>query len=113
MNLNNINPLTEKSNGVYILVWGLHTYRKGRAAKQEEIEKQQRNENTLLPLSFDYNEIPGLSREVISKLNDFKPETIGKALRISGVTPAAISILLVHLKKRGLLVRDKGNKNES
>lgn len=81
--------------------------------EQEEIEKQQKNENTLLPLSFDYNEIPGLSREVISKLNDFKPETIGKALRISGVTPAAISILLVHLKKRGLLVRDKGNKNES
>ena len=62
---------------------------------KEEIEKQQKNENTLLPLSFDYNEIPGLSREVISKLNDFKPETIGKALRISGVTPAAISILLL------------------
>ena len=81
--------------------------------EQEEIEKQQKNENTLLPLDFDYNGIPGLSREVISKLNDFKPETIGKALRISGITPAAISILLVHLKKRGLLKKDKSSRNES
>lgn len=71
--------------------------------QQEEIDKQKKNENTYLPLDFDYNQIPGLSREVIFKLNDFKPETIGKASRISGITPAAISILLVHLKKMGLL----------
>lgn len=71
--------------------------------QQDEIDKQKKNENTYLPLDFDYNQIPGLSKEVIFKLNDFKPETIGKASRISGITPAAISILLVHLKKLGLL----------
>lgn len=68
-----------------------------------EIEKQQRHEETLLPLDLDYNEVPGLSKEVIIKLNDAKPQTVGMASRISGITPAAISILLVHLKKRGLL----------
>ncbi|MCE9688094.1 tRNA uridine-5-carboxymethylaminomethyl(34) synthesis enzyme MnmG [Shewanella sp. AS16] len=71
--------------------------------QQEEINKAVRNENTGLPLSLDYQEVPGLSNEVIAKLNNHKPETIGQASRISGVTPAAISILLVHLKKRGLL----------
>ncbi|WP_345861155.1 tRNA uridine-5-carboxymethylaminomethyl(34) synthesis enzyme MnmG [Shewanella algae] len=73
--------------------------------QQEEIAKAQRNENTGLPLELNYNEVPGLSNEVIAKLNAHKPETIGQASRISGVTPAAISILLVHLKKRGLLRR--------
>ncbi|MCF1428593.1 MAG: tRNA uridine-5-carboxymethylaminomethyl(34) synthesis enzyme MnmG [Shewanella sp.] len=71
--------------------------------QQEEINKQQRNENTRLPLELDYAEVPGLSNEVTAKLNAHKPETIGQASRISGVTPAAVSILLVHLKKRGLL----------
>ncbi|MCL1090251.1 tRNA uridine-5-carboxymethylaminomethyl(34) synthesis enzyme MnmG [Shewanella profunda] len=71
--------------------------------QQEEINKAVRNENTGLPLHLDYKEVPGLSNEVIAKLNNHKPETIGQASRISGVTPAAISILLVHLKKRGLL----------
>ncbi|GIU04165.1 tRNA uridine-5-carboxymethylaminomethyl(34) synthesis enzyme MnmG [Shewanella morhuae] len=71
--------------------------------QQEEINKAVRNENTGLPLTLDYKEVPGLSNEVIAKLNNHKPETIGQASRISGVTPAAISILLVHLKKRGLL----------
>lgn len=71
--------------------------------QQEEINKHQRNENTRLPLDLDYAEVPGLSNEVTAKLNTHKPETIGQASRISGVTPAAVSILLVHLKKRGLL----------
>ena len=71
--------------------------------QQEEINKQQRNENTRLPLDLDYADVPGLSNEVTAKLNAHKPETIGQASRISGVTPAAVSILLVHLKKRGLL----------
>ena len=71
--------------------------------QQDEIDKQLRNENTLLPLDLDYAEVSGLSNEVKIKLNDAKPETIGQASRISGITPAAISILLVHLKKRGLL----------
>ncbi len=69
----------------------------------DDIKKNRSNENTLLPLNFDYSSIPALSKEVAQKLNQFKPETIGMASRISGVTPAAISILLVHLKKLGLL----------
>ncbi|MGN1393353.1 MAG: tRNA uridine-5-carboxymethylaminomethyl(34) synthesis enzyme MnmG [Succinivibrionaceae bacterium] len=71
--------------------------------QKEEIEKHLKNENTYLPINFDYSNIPGLSKEVVFKLNEFKPETIGKASRISGITPAAITILLVHLKKIGLL----------
>ncbi|MCG9698137.1 tRNA uridine-5-carboxymethylaminomethyl(34) synthesis enzyme MnmG [Shewanella sp. Isolate11] len=71
--------------------------------QQDEIDKAVRNEKTLMPQELDYQEVPGLSNEVIAKLNDHKPETIGQASRISGITPAAISILLVHLKKRGLL----------
>lgn len=71
--------------------------------QQEEIDKALRHETTGLPLDLDYQEVPGLSNEVIAKLNEHKPETIGQASRVSGITPAAISILLVHLKKRGLL----------
>ncbi|MCE9932419.1 tRNA uridine-5-carboxymethylaminomethyl(34) synthesis enzyme MnmG [Aeromonas salmonicida] len=71
--------------------------------QHDEVEKQLRNENTLLPLDMNYRDVNGLSNEVIAKLNDAKPETIGQASRISGITPAAISILLVHLKKHGLL----------
>ncbi|OMQ20336.1 tRNA uridine-5-carboxymethylaminomethyl(34) synthesis enzyme MnmG [Serratia oryzae] len=73
--------------------------------QQEEIEKQQRNENTLLPVDLDYRQVSGLSNEVIAKLNDHKPNSIGQASRISGITPAAISILLIWLKKQGLLRR--------
>jgi tRNA uridine 5-carboxymethylaminomethyl modification enzyme len=75
------------------------------ARQQDEIEKQQRNENTLLPATLDYRQVSGLSNEVIAKLNDHKPSSIGQASRISGITPAAISILLVWLKKQGLLRR--------
>ncbi|HDG1663785.1 TPA: tRNA uridine-5-carboxymethylaminomethyl(34) synthesis enzyme MnmG [Kluyvera ascorbata] len=75
------------------------------ARQQDEIEKQQRNENTLLPATLDYCQVNGLSNEVIAKLNDHKPVSIGQASRISGITPAAISILLVWLKKQGLLRR--------
>ncbi|MDN7125363.1 tRNA uridine-5-carboxymethylaminomethyl(34) synthesis enzyme MnmG [Pseudidiomarina sp. 1APP75-32.1] len=71
--------------------------------QKDEIAKQLRHENTLLPMGFDYAGIKGLSNEVIAKLNEHQPETVGKAARISGVTPAAISMLLVHLKKQGLL----------
>lgn len=71
--------------------------------QHDEIAKQLRHENTLLPATFDYASINGLSNEVIAKLNQHQPETVGKAARISGITPAAISMLLVHLKKQGLL----------
>jgi len=69
----------------------------------DEIAKKKRNEDTLIPADFDYQQISGLSNEVVAKLKDAHPETIGKASRISGITPAAISLLLVYLKKHGLL----------
>lgn len=69
----------------------------------DEIAKKKRNEDTLIPIDFDYKQISGLSNEVVAKLTDARPETIGKASRISGITPAAISLLLVYLKKHGLL----------
>ena len=71
--------------------------------QQDEIEKSLRHENTKLPLDLDYKQVKGLSNEVVLKLNAAKPESIGVASRISGITPAAISILLVHLKKNGML----------
>jgi len=69
----------------------------------DEIAKKKRNEDTKIPRDFDYQQISGLSNEVVAKLKDACPETIGKASRISGITPAAISLLLVYLKKHGLL----------
>jgi len=69
----------------------------------EEISKKKRHEKTLIPVDFDFTQISGLSNEVVAKLSDARPETIGKASRISGITPAAISLLLVYLKKHGLL----------
>lgn len=65
-----------------------------------EIEKARRNEETVLPAFLDYSDVSGLSNEVIEKLNRHKPATIGQASRISGVTPAAVSLLLVHLKRQ-------------
>jgi len=69
----------------------------------DEIAKKKKHELTLIPNDFNYSQISGLSNEVIAKLSDARPETIGKASRISGITPAAISLLLVYLKKHGLL----------
>ncbi|MEM7293489.1 MAG: tRNA uridine-5-carboxymethylaminomethyl(34) synthesis enzyme MnmG [Pseudomonadota bacterium] len=69
------------------------------ARQRDEIERQRRNEETALPESIDYTEVGGLSSEVRQKLSDQRPETIGQAARIPGITPAAVSLLLVHLKK--------------
>jgi len=71
--------------------------------QQEEINKQLRHEETLLPADYDYSSVSGLSNEVVAKLTDTRPQTIGQASRISGITPAAISLLLVYLKKQGLI----------
>jgi len=68
--------------------------------QRDEIERQRRHETTSIPGSFDYAHVSGLSAEVRSKLENARPDTIGQAQRISGVTPAAISLLLVHLKRR-------------
>ena len=65
-----------------------------------EIEQQMRHEHTALSPDMDYGSVRGLSAEVKQKLAVFKPTTLGQASRISGVTPAAISLLLVHLKRK-------------
>ena len=65
----------------------------------EDIERQRRSEATPIPADFDYAVVSGLSSEVRTKLEKSRPETVGQAMRISGVTPAAISLLLVHLKR--------------
>ncbi|MCP3688208.1 MAG: tRNA uridine-5-carboxymethylaminomethyl(34) synthesis enzyme MnmG [Gammaproteobacteria bacterium] len=67
--------------------------------QQEEIDKASQHEQTALPETLDYKEVRGLSNEVCQKLHDHRPATVGQAGRISGVTPAAISLLLVHLKR--------------
>jgi len=69
--------------------------------QQTEIDKRKKHETTELAQDIDYSLVKGLSNEVAQKLNEHKPTTIGQASRISGVTPAAVSILLVYLKKRG------------
>ncbi|SFN02015.1 tRNA uridine-5-carboxymethylaminomethyl(34) synthesis enzyme MnmG [Dokdonella immobilis] len=67
--------------------------------QREEIERSRRNEDTVIPQDFDYEHVRGLSAEVMHKLKGTRPTTVGQAQRISGVTPAAISLLLVHLKR--------------
>ena len=68
--------------------------------QRDEIERQRRHEHTAIPAGFDYGRVRGLSAEVLLKLNHAQPATLGQAARISGVTPAAISLLLVHLKRQ-------------
>ncbi|WP_051227270.1 tRNA uridine-5-carboxymethylaminomethyl(34) synthesis enzyme MnmG [Oceanospirillum beijerinckii] len=73
------------------------------ARQQEEIEKLRRHENTPLPADMDYSGIDGMSNEIRQKLSEAKPQTLAAASRIPGVTPAAVSLLLIHLKKRSML----------
>ena len=68
--------------------------------QQEEVARHIKHEARVIPAALEYENIKGLSTEVRQKLQDHKPETIGQAARIPGVTPAAISLLLIHLKKR-------------
>ena len=67
----------------------------------EEVARAAKAEATALPVDMDYSQVRGLSKEVQQKLTQFRPETIGQAGRIQGVTPAAISLLIVHLKRKG------------
>ncbi len=69
------------------------------ARQHDEIERQRRYQEQTLPVNFDYNAVRGLSNEVCEKLDDVRPQTIGQAARIPGVTPAAVSLLLIHIKK--------------
>ncbi len=75
----------------------------------DEIERLRRNENMLLPKDLDFSAIEGLSNEVKQKLSNARPQTLAQASRIPGVTPAAVSLLLIYLKKRGLLDRPDAN----
>ncbi|MCF6255139.1 MAG: tRNA uridine-5-carboxymethylaminomethyl(34) synthesis enzyme MnmG [Gammaproteobacteria bacterium] len=75
------------------------------ARQSDEIARHQRQEGMLLPDDLDYSRVSGLSNEVSQKLASQRPVTLGQASRISGVTPAAVSLLLVHLKKRDLAQR--------
>ena len=71
--------------------------------QSDEIERLRVHENTAIPSNFDFSTVEGLSNEVKQKLCESQPETLARASRIQGVTPAAVSLLLVYLKKRGLL----------
>ncbi|NCX22948.1 MAG: tRNA uridine-5-carboxymethylaminomethyl(34) synthesis enzyme MnmG, partial [Betaproteobacteria bacterium] len=67
--------------------------------QQQEVERQQAQEGTEIPLGIDYQSVAGLSVEVRQKLEQIRPVTLGQASRISGVTPAAISLLMIHLRR--------------
>ncbi len=75
--------------------------------QEDEIERQRHSEETPLPADLDYSQVPGLSTEARQRLAEILPATLGQAARVPGVTPAAISILLVHLKKRALRTRGR------
>jgi tRNA uridine 5-carboxymethylaminomethyl modification enzyme len=67
--------------------------------QQAEIDRQRRHQDQPLPVDFDYNVVRGLSNEACEKLRSVRPETVGQAARIPGVTPAAVSLLLIHMKR--------------
>ncbi|MCI5190699.1 MAG: tRNA uridine-5-carboxymethylaminomethyl(34) synthesis enzyme MnmG, partial [Candidatus Electrothrix sp. AS4_5] len=71
--------------------------------QQEQVNRFKKLEQTKLPADMEYTGLPGLSNEVVEKLNRVRPLSLGQASRISGVTPAAVSVLQVHLKKMGIL----------
>ncbi|MDO3381661.1 tRNA uridine-5-carboxymethylaminomethyl(34) synthesis enzyme MnmG [Gilvimarinus algae] len=75
--------------------------------QQEEIDRLRAHENTRFPEDFDFATVDGLSNEVKQKLSEARPDTLARAQRIPGVTPAAVSLLLIYLKKRGLLGRTR------
>lgn len=74
--------------------------------QNDEIQQMKRLENTALPLDFDYASVSGLSNEIVQKLTHIRPATLGQASRISGVTPAAISLLAMTVKKRKVFTNE-------
>jgi tRNA uridine 5-carboxymethylaminomethyl modification enzyme len=75
--------------------------------QKQDIARLRRHENTLLPKDLDYNAVDGLSHEVKQKLTAARPDTLARAGRIPGVTAAAVALLLIYLKKRGILGHDE------
>jgi tRNA uridine 5-carboxymethylaminomethyl modification enzyme len=68
--------------------------------QQDEIERQRKHESLRLPTDLDYHSVTGLSNEVRQRLSEQRPGTLGQASRLPGITPAAVSVLLIHLKRR-------------
>jgi tRNA uridine 5-carboxymethylaminomethyl modification enzyme len=68
--------------------------------QQDEIERQRKHESLPLPTDLDYHSVVGLSNEVRQRLSEQRPDTLGQASRLPGITPAAVSVLLIHLKRR-------------
>ena len=81
------------------------------ARQQEEIDRLKRHENTRIPKDFDFNEVSGLSNEICQKLTEMKPVNIARAGRIQGVTPSALSLLLVHLRRQSDTASDRAVSN--
>ena len=81
------------------------------ARQQDEIDRLKRHENTLIPSDFDFTEVSGLSNEICQKLSDIKPTNIARAGRIQGVTPSALSLLLVYLRRQSNTVQDRAVSN--
>ena len=75
--------------------------------QHEEIDRQRRNEETPLPEDIDYTQVAGLSHEVRARLTEYRPATVGQASRVPGVTPAAVTLLLVHMKRRRLAAGER------
>ena len=73
--------------------------------QQDEIARNLRDEETRLPQDLDYAGVRGLSAEAVQKLNRHRPDTLGQAYRIPGITPATISLLRIHLKKRSIKLK--------
>lgn len=95
-------PLREEISPVVIEQVEIQIKYAGYINRQEEqVEKFKKMENIKLPFDFDYQKIPGLSREVQEKLTAIRPVSLGQASRISGITPAALSILMVYVKRVG------------
>lgn len=104
--LNDVLLITPNGNAVCEQVEISIKYEGYISRQQIDINKQLHNENTRLPADIDYTQVRGLSKEVQQKLNIHQPETLGQAGRISGITPASLSLILVHLKRNTLLVAE-------
>ena len=72
----------------------------------EDVERQQSQENLAIPEDFDYDQVPSLSIEARQRLKQARPATVGQAGRVSGITPAAVSLILIQLKRLGLRAAD-------
>ena len=81
------------------------------ARQQDEIDRLKRHENTLIPSDFDFTEVSGLSNEICQKLSEIKPANIARAGRIQGVTPSALSLLLVYLRRQSNTAQDRAVSN--